>query len=59
MKEFKNILDLTCNLHLIPNIVAIDTLKRITDWLVTPGNSVDDNYIKKQLAYASKFVDRD
>jgi hypothetical protein len=55
MKEFKNITDLTCNLHLIPEIVAVDVLKRIVDWL-TSGGSSEDGYIKRQLAYASKFI---
>ncbi len=56
MKEFKTILDLTGNLHLIPQVIAIDVLKRVTDWLVTPGASIDDDYIKRQLDYASKFI---
>ena len=56
MKEFKTVLDLTCNLHLIPQEVALDTLKRVTDWLVTPGNTINDEYIKRQLDYASKFI---
>ncbi|MEG0181646.1 MAG: hypothetical protein RR657_07105 [Peptostreptococcaceae bacterium] len=58
MKEFKTVIDLTCNLHLIPGTVALDVLKRIVDWMLTPGTSVEDDYIKRQLFYASKFLSK-
>lgn len=56
MKEFRNVLDLTCNLHLIPEQVAIDVLKRIVDWLSSLEATIEDEYIKSQLKYASKFI---
>ncbi|MEG0181543.1 MAG: hypothetical protein RR657_06590 [Peptostreptococcaceae bacterium] len=58
MKEFKTVIDLTCNLHLIPGTVALDVLKRIVDWMLTPGTSVEDDYIKRQLSYASEFLSK-
>lgn len=57
MKEFKNVVDLTCNLHLIPETIAVDVLKRMVDWLASGGTS-EDNYIKRQLAYASQFLSK-
>ncbi|MEG1411628.1 MAG: hypothetical protein RSD36_17465 [Terrisporobacter sp.] len=56
MKEFKTISDLTCNIHLIPQVVATDALKRILDWMLNPEADVNDDYIKRQLSYAGKFI---
>lgn len=58
MKEFKTVIDLTCNLHLIPGTVALDVLKRIVDWMLSPGTSVEDDYIQRQLSYASEFLSK-
>lgn len=55
MKEFKTVLDLTCNLHLIPETVSVDVLKRIVDWMISDG-SLEDQYVINQLQYASKFI---
>lgn len=57
MSEFKNYSELRFNLDLIPAGVALDVMSRITDWLVSGGN-IDDNYIKKQLEFASKFIQK-
>ena len=54
-REFNNLTDLSCNLHLIPEAVAVDVMKRIADWLSSGGSS-EDRYIKTQLEYASKFI---
>lgn len=56
MKEFKTVIELTCNLHLLPSNVAIDVLKRIVDWLNSTNATVEDDYIKRQLKYASMFI---
>ena len=57
MNEFKNYSELRFNLDLIPAGVALDVMSRITDWLVSGGN-IDDNYIKTQLEFASKFIQK-
>lgn len=57
MKEFKTISDLSFNLDLIPKEAAIDVMKRIIDW-TSSGGSYEDDYVKRQLEYASKFLDR-
>lgn len=56
MKEFKSFNDLRCNIHLIPEIVALDVLARINDWILS-GGSLDDVYIKNQLKFASEFIE--
>lgn len=58
MKEFKTIIELTCNLHLLPSNVAIDVLKRIVDWLNNTNTTVEEDYIKIQLKYASMFINK-
>ena len=55
MKEFKNFTDFRCNMYLIPEIVALDILCRINDWIMS-GGSLEDDYIKRQLAFASQFI---
>lgn len=57
MSEFKNYSELRFNLELLPTHIALDVMSRITDWLVSGGN-IDDNYIKKQLEFASKFIQK-
>lgn len=56
MKEFKNFNELKCNLHLIPEIVALDVMVRINDWILS-GGSLEDMYVKKQLEFASQFIE--
>ncbi len=58
MKEFKTVIELTCNLHLLPSNVAIDVLKRIVDWLNNTNTTVEEDYIKIQLKYASMFINK-
>ena len=48
MKEFKTFTDFRYNIHLIPEVVALDVIVRIQDWLMS-GGSLEDEYIKKQL----------
>lgn len=50
--------DLSFNLHLIPNSIVIDVLKRIIDW-TSSGGSYEDDYVKRQVEYAFKFVKED
>ena len=55
MKEFKSFIEFRYNMYLIPEIVALDVLTRITDWIMS-GGSLEDEYIKKQLKFASQFI---
>lgn len=55
MKEFKNFTDFRFNMHLIPEVVALDVMVRINDWLIS-GGQLEDSYIKHQLKYASQFI---
>lgn len=58
MKEFKTVMELNCNLHLLPSNVAIDVLKRIVDWFNSNNTTAEDDYIKRQLKYASMFINK-
>ena len=55
MKEFKTLKDLFNNLDLIPEIVGLDVMVRIQDWMMS-GVKEEDQYIQKQLKFASKFI---
>ena len=55
MKEFKTFSEFRYNMHLIPEIVALDILTRINDWVMS-GGSLEDEYIKVQLKFASQFI---
>ena len=57
MKEFNNFTDLRMNINLVPELVALDVMTRINDWLISGGN-LEDEYIKSQLRYASLFIGR-
>ncbi|MGL5328299.1 MAG: DUF6877 family protein [Peptostreptococcaceae bacterium] len=56
IKEFNNFSDFRFNMHLIPEIVAFDVLVRINDWILS-GGSLEDEYVKIKLRYASQFID--
>ena len=56
MKEFKNFTDFRMNMDLIPEVVALDSLVRINDWLLS-GGSLDDRYVKQVLTFASQFIE--
>ena len=56
MREFKSFSDFRCNMHLVPQVVALDVITRINDWLQAGGN-LDDKYIKGQLEFDSKFIE--
>ena len=58
MKEFKSFADFRYNLHLVPEVVALDVMVRIQDWIMS-GGSLEDEYIKQQLRFASKFISAD
>ena len=58
MKEFKSFTDFRYNLHLVPEVVALDVMVRIQDWIIS-GGSLEDEYIKQQLRFASKFIPAD
>lgn len=55
MKEFKTFSDFRFNMHLVPEIVALDTLVRINDWIMS-GGCLEDEYVKTKLRHASKFI---
>ena len=55
MKEFKSFIEFRYNMYLIPEIVALDILCRINDWIIS-GGSLEDEYVKKQLKFASQFI---
>ena len=55
MKEFKSFIEFRYNMYLIPEIVALDVLTRINDWIMS-GGSLEDEYVKKQLEFASQFI---
>ena len=55
MKEFKSFIEFRYNMYLIPEIVALDILTRINDWVMS-GGSLEDEYIKVQLKFASQFI---
>lgn len=55
-QSFENIIDLSCNLHLIPSYVAADVMKRILDWVTVEGHTETDEYVSRQLRYASLFL---
>ena len=56
MKEFKTFMDFRMNIDLIPTTVALDVMTRINDWLISDGN-IEDEYIKRQLQYASQLIE--
>lgn len=55
MKEFKNFTEFRLNINLVPDVVALDVMNRIKDWLESGGN-LDDDYVKKNLSFASQFI---
>lgn len=55
MKKFNNFSEFRFNMHLVPEIVALDVMVRINDWLMS-GGSLEDEYVKKQLDFASQFI---
>ena len=57
MKEFKTLKDLFNNLELIPEIVGLDVMVRIQDWMMSGGNE-EDAYIQRQLKFASQFIEK-
>lgn len=54
-EEFNSYEEFTLRYNEIPEIVALDVFKRICDWL-SSGGSVEDEYVKKQLEYASRHI---
>lgn len=56
MKVFENFTDFRINMDLIPEIVALDVLCRINDFVLS-GGDLESNYVKKQLKFASQFID--
>ena len=56
MKEFKTVSDLCNYWGLVPEVVALDVLGRILDWLVSGGEEKDE-YIQRQLRFASQFIE--
>ena len=57
MKEFKTFIEFRYNMYLIPEIVALDIITRINDWVIS-GGSLEDEYVKKQLKFASQFIEK-
>ena len=42
MKKFNSFSDFRFNMHLVPEIVALDVLSRINDWLMSGGSLEDE-----------------
>lgn len=55
MEAFNNYEEFTIGYREIPEVIALDVFKRICDWLSNGGN-IEDDYVKKQLEYASKYI---
>ena len=55
MKEFKTLKDLFNNLDLIPEIVGLDVMVRIQDWMMS-GVKEEEQYIQKQLKFDIQFI---
>jgi len=55
MKEFKTFTEFRNNMYLITEVVALDIITRINDWIMS-GGSLEDEYVKKQLKFASQFI---
>ena len=55
MKKFKDFTDFRLNMSLIPETVALDVMVRINDWIIS-GGSLEDEYVKRNLRFASKFI---
>ena len=56
MKEFKTLKELFNNIELIPEIVGLDVMVRIQDWMMSGGKE-EDAYIQRQLKFASQFIE--
>ena len=56
MKKFNSFSDFRFNMHLVPEIVALDVLTRINDWIMS-GGSLEDEYVKANLDFASQFIE--
>ena len=54
----RNIDELSSKIHLIPEVVVIDALKRIIDW-TSSGGSYQDDYVVRQINYALSFIKED
>ena len=55
MKEFKTVSDLCNCWGLVPEVVALDVLGRILDYLVLGGKEQDE-YVQKELKLVSQFI---
>ena len=55
MKKFKDFTDFRLNMSLIPEAIALDVMTRINDWIIS-GGSLEDEYVKRNLKFASKFI---
>lgn len=42
----------------VPEVVAIDTLKRLHDWFENPGASFNDGYVRNQVCYLQRVLDK-
>ena len=57
MKQFNTFMDFRLNMDLVPTAVALDVVVRVNDWLLS-GGTIEDEYIIKQLQYASQFIEK-
>jgi hypothetical protein len=55
MKEFKSFIEFRYNMYLVPEIIALAIITRINDWIMS-GGSLEDEHVKKQLKFASQFI---
>ena len=55
MKYYNELIN---KMHLVPEVVVIDVLKRIVDW-TSSGGSIQDDYVRRQVEYAMGFINED
>ena len=41
----------------VPEVVLVDVMQRIFDWMEQEGASIDDDYVKRQIEYAKRFME--
>lgn len=41
----------------VPEVIAVDTLKRVYDWFENPEANWKDNYVLQQLSYLHRYLE--
>ncbi len=55
-KPFENYDEMSLNASIIPLELRADTFKRISDWLSSEGNTIEDDYVKNQIDVVNKVL---